>query len=104
MTTESAPGRTDTVHADAFAAIAGNLPTGCYIGGEWRSSSDGSLIAVADPSTGETLTSVARGVRDGPALAVAAPGAALPAWSATPPRARSEVLRRAFEIMTERHE
>ena len=104
MTTESAPGRTDTVHADAFAAIAGNLPTGCYIGGEWRSSSDGSLIAVADPSTGETLTSVANGTLDDATLAVDAAAAALPAWSATPPRARAEVLRRAFEIMTERHE
>ena len=96
MTTESAPGRTDTVHADAFAAIAGNLPTGCYIGGEWRSSSDGSLIAVADPSTGETLTSVANGTRDDATLAVDAAAAALPAWSATPPRARADVLRRSF--------
>jgi len=104
MTKEATPDRTETAHATAFAALSGNLPTGCYIGGEWRSSSDGSLIAVADPSTGETLTSVANGTLADARLAADAASAAMPAWSNTPPRARGEVLRRAFEIMTERHE
>ncbi|MBO0821391.1 MAG: NAD-dependent succinate-semialdehyde dehydrogenase, partial [Nocardiopsaceae bacterium] len=36
--------------------------------------------------------------------AVAAAHAALPAWAATAPRRRGEILRRAFELMTERAE
>jgi succinate-semialdehyde dehydrogenase/glutarate-semialdehyde dehydrogenase len=36
--------------------------------------------------------------------AVGAAAAALPRWSATPPRERAECLRRAFELMTERSE
>ncbi len=89
-------------HLAAFAEIEADLLTGCYVGGEWRSSSDGSTIAVADPSTGKTLTDVANGTVADAALAVDAAAAAMTAWSATAPRVRGEVLRRAFELMTER--
>ena len=104
MTTEAGPDNATTEHGKAFAAIADGLPTGCYIGGEWRPSSDGSLIDVADPSSGKTLTSVANGTVADATLAVDAASAALRAWSATAPRARAEVLRKAFELMTERRE
>src|SRR4029077_153118 len=36
--------------------------------------------------------------------AVSAAQAALPAWAATPPRQRAEILRKAFELMTARSE
>ena len=88
----------------AFAAIAGGLPTDCYIGGTWRPSSDGSTIAVADPSSGALLTTVANGTVADATLAVDAASAAMPAWSGTAPRSRAEVLRRAFEIMIERRD
>ena len=56
------------------------------------------------PSTGEVIASVANAsVEDGLA-AVSAASDALPAWAATPPRQRAEVLRRTFELMTERAE
>jgi succinate-semialdehyde dehydrogenase/glutarate-semialdehyde dehydrogenase len=99
MTTEATTG-----HAEAFAALADDLPTGCYVDGEWRASSDGSLLAVADPSTGETLTRVANGTVADAALAVDAAAEALPGWSTTAPRSRGEILRRAFEFMTGRTE
>ena len=80
------------------------VPTDLYIGGTWRGSEDGSRFDVTDPATGAVLTSVANGtVADGIA-AVAAAHAAAPAWAATPPRQRGEILRKAFELMTERSE
>src|SRR3712207_6031043 len=85
-------------------ALLDKTPTGLYVGGSWRPSSDGSTIDVEDPATGEVLASVADAtVEDG--------GAALDAavevqadWAATPPRERAELLRSAFELLTERAE
>jgi succinate-semialdehyde dehydrogenase/glutarate-semialdehyde dehydrogenase len=77
------------------------VPTDLFIGGVWRGSEDGSRFDVSDPATGDVLTSVANGtVADGMA-AVAAAHAAAPAWAATPPRQRGEILRKAFELMLE---
>ncbi|MEO5652412.1 MAG: NAD-dependent succinate-semialdehyde dehydrogenase [Marmoricola sp.] len=82
--------------------LLGKLQTGLFIGGEWRDSSDGSTIDVEDPATGKTLTSVASAtVADGKA-ALDAAVAAQADWAATAPRERSELLRSAFELITER--
>ncbi len=86
MTTEVSPDYANTEHGKAFAAMAAGLPTGCYIGGEWRPSSDGSVIAVADPSYGETFARVANGTVGDATLAVDAASAAMPAWASTAPR------------------
>src|SRR5262249_35479393 len=57
-----------------------------------------------DPATGKAITSVADGtVADG-IVAVDAAAAAAAQWAATAPRKRSEILRKAFELMTERAE
>ncbi|WP_326834831.1 NAD-dependent succinate-semialdehyde dehydrogenase [Amycolatopsis rhabdoformis] len=78
------------------------VPEELFIGGEWRPSSDGSRITVTDPATAGPLATVANGsVEDGRA-AVDAAAAALPAWGATAPRARADVLQRAFTLMHER--
>jgi succinate-semialdehyde dehydrogenase / glutarate-semialdehyde dehydrogenase len=88
----------------AVADLLASVPTGLYIDGGSVPSSDGSTIEVRDPATGELLTSVADAtVADGLA-AVAAAHSAQPGWAATAPRARGEVLRRTFELMTERAE
>ncbi|WP_306207092.1 NAD-dependent succinate-semialdehyde dehydrogenase [Actinoplanes sp. RD1] len=80
------------------------VPRRLLIGGAWRDSSDGATVPVENPATGEILTSVAdAGVADGDA-ALAAAHRAQPAWAATPPRARGEILRAAFELLTERYE
>jgi succinate-semialdehyde dehydrogenase / glutarate-semialdehyde dehydrogenase len=57
---------------------------------------------VRDPATGDVLASVADGGEDDALAAVDAAAQAGPAWRATAPRARGEVLRRAFELMTAR--
>ena len=78
------------------------VPTGLFIGGEWRDSADGSTIDVEDPATGKTLTSVASATpADGKAALDAAVGAQHD-WARTAPRERAEMLRSAFELITER--
>ncbi len=77
-------------------------PTGLYVGGVWRASGDGSTIDVEDPATGQVLTSVADAtVEDGRAALDAAVEVQAD-WAATPPRERAELLRAAFELLTER--
>ena len=76
--------------------------TDLYIGGRWRPSSSGGRIDVEDPATGQTIATVADGsVADGRA-ALDAAVAARAGWATTPPRDRGEILRRAYELMTER--
>ena len=78
------------------------VPTGCLIGGAWRASSDGSGIDVLDPATEEVIATVPDGTVADAAAAVDAASGALHEWRATSPRHRSEVLRSAFVLMTER--
>src|SRR3978361_23991 len=78
------------------------IPTGLFIGGEWRDSSDGSTIDVEDPATGKTLTSVASATAEDGVAALDAAVAAQSDWAATAPRERAEILRSAFELITAR--
>jgi succinate-semialdehyde dehydrogenase / glutarate-semialdehyde dehydrogenase len=80
------------------------IPTDLYIGGEWRTASRPDLIPVQDPATEGVLAQVADASPEDGLAAVDAASAALPGWAATSPRKRSEVLHRAFELMTERRE
>ncbi|HEX5967499.1 MAG TPA: NAD-dependent succinate-semialdehyde dehydrogenase [Intrasporangium sp.] len=83
-------------------SVIETVPKGLFIAGEWRDSSDGSTLAVDDPATGEILTHVADAtVADGRA-ALDAAVAAQADWARTPPRDRAELLRAAFEKITER--
>jgi succinate-semialdehyde dehydrogenase/glutarate-semialdehyde dehydrogenase len=79
-----------------------DVPTGLFIGGEWTKGN--ATFPVLDPATEEPLTEVADGTVSDALDAVSAAHDALPGWAATPPRKRAEVLRKAFELMTERAE
>ena len=79
-----------------------DVPTGLLIGGEWAKGS--ATFPVLDPATEEPLAEVADGTVSDALDAVSAAHDALPAWAATPPRQRAEVLRKAFELMTARSE
>ncbi len=85
------------------AALA-QAPTDLWIGGQWRPGNGGERIEVMDPSTGSVIAAVANASIDDALSAVSAAHAALPGWSATAPRARSEILRRCFELMSARKE
>jgi succinate-semialdehyde dehydrogenase/glutarate-semialdehyde dehydrogenase len=76
--------------------------TELFIGGKWLPATDDRRMNVIDPATGEVLASVADAtVADGSAAVDAAAGA-LAGWSARAPRERGEILRTAFDLMTER--
>jgi succinate-semialdehyde dehydrogenase / glutarate-semialdehyde dehydrogenase len=87
---------------DMTQDVLSKVPTDLFIGGTWRAASEGGRFDVTDPATGEVIAQVADGsVEDGLA-AVSAAAEAGPAWAGTPPRQRAEILRRAWELMTER--
>ena len=79
-----------------------NIPADLYIDGQWRASSDGERFDVYDPATEEIIASVANGAAEDAAAAVDAAYDAGNAWAARSPRDRSEILRRAYELMIER--
>ena len=78
-----------------------DLPTELYIGGKAVPAADGGRFDVLDPATGEVVTTVADGTVADALAAVDAAAAAADEWAATAPRHRAEILRKAFELMTE---
>jgi succinate-semialdehyde dehydrogenase / glutarate-semialdehyde dehydrogenase len=90
--------------ATAEQAIVGAVPTRLYVGGSWRDAGEGGTIAVEDPSTGETLTEVADATVDDAKAALGAAHEAFGAFRDHPPRERGDILRRAYDLITERAE
>jgi succinate-semialdehyde dehydrogenase/glutarate-semialdehyde dehydrogenase len=76
------------------------VPTELLIDGEWRPAAGGRSLEVEDPATGQILVEVADGDDTDALAALDAADRAQPAWAATPPRERGEILRRAFETLT----
>lgn len=89
--------------------LLAKVPTGLLIGGQWRDASNGETFDVENPATGKVIATLASATEED---ALAALDAACRAekeagehgWVATPPRERAEILRRAFELVTERAE
>ncbi|UKA76185.1 NAD-dependent succinate-semialdehyde dehydrogenase [Arthrobacter sp. FW306-07-I] len=87
-----------------MTAIATSLQnTDLWIGGHYVPGAN-DQIPVLNPSTGETIATVANADEKQATNAVDAAAAALPAWKALAPRERAEILRRCFEQMTRRAE
>ncbi|MEO7447643.1 MAG: NAD-dependent succinate-semialdehyde dehydrogenase [Humibacillus sp.] len=83
-------------------SVLESVPTGLFIGGSWRAATGGGTLPVDDPATGRILTHVADAtVADGKA-ALDAAVAAQADWARTAPRDRGELLRAAYELLTER--
>ncbi|MGR3364443.1 MAG: aldehyde dehydrogenase family protein, partial [Maritimibacter harenae] len=74
--------------------------TDLYINGEWRKTED--RFDVINPATEEVLASVASADIPDADAALDAAEAAMADWAARTPRERSEVLRKAWELMTAR--
>jgi succinate-semialdehyde dehydrogenase/glutarate-semialdehyde dehydrogenase len=83
-------------------AALDRVPTQLYIGGQWRAGSGGATLPVEDPSTGESLIEVADATPEDALAALGAAADAQAAWTATAPRERGEILRRAYELLLER--
>lgn len=88
--------------ADATACDIAALPQGLYIDGRWQAASGGREIEVVDPATEAVIARVPDATLDDARAAVEAAARAAAGWRETPPRQRSEVLRRCFTLMTER--
>ncbi len=84
--------------------IVSGLLTDLYIGGKAVPAAGGGRFDVLDPATGTVITSVADGGIEDALAAVAAADEAAASWAATAPRARAEILRAAFELMTAQRE
>ena len=84
------------------AEVVEATPSGLFIGGEWRPSATGAEIDVEDPSTAEVIARVADATETDGEAALSAAVASQDEWAATPPRDRGEILRSAFEAITER--
>ncbi|GAA3204956.1 NAD-dependent succinate-semialdehyde dehydrogenase [Microbacterium terregens] len=80
------------------------VPDGLFIGGAWRPATDEKRLPVFDPATGEIVKQIADASPADGKAALDAAVEAFPAWAATPPRERAELLRRAFDLLQERKE
>jgi succinate-semialdehyde dehydrogenase/glutarate-semialdehyde dehydrogenase len=76
--------------------------TDLYIDGKWRSGASGDRFDVINPATEEVLASVASAELADADAALNAAEDAFADWAARTPRERSEVLRKAWELMTAR--
>lgn len=72
-----------------------------YIDGEWRAGGDGKRFPVTDPSNGSVIAEFAIATEADCTYAVTSAATALGPWAATAPRERSEMLRRAYDILTD---
>jgi succinate-semialdehyde dehydrogenase/glutarate-semialdehyde dehydrogenase len=82
--------------------LLAKVPAGLYIGGEWVAAENGKELKVYDPSTGAEIKSIADASPADGAKAMDAAVAAADSWAATAPRVRSDILRRAYDLLQER--
>ncbi len=78
--------------------------TDLYINGDWRPGAENVRFDVINPATEEVLASVASAEIADADAALDAAEAAFAEWAGYTPRQRSEVLRKAWELMTARIE
>lgn len=80
------------------------VQSGLGIGGEWRASCSGMTLDIQDPANGEVIKSIADATVEDATRALDAAVAAQEAWANTPTRERSDILRRAFDLLMQRKE
>jgi len=82
------------------ARVVASVPKGLYLGGRWVDGDAG--LAVDDPATGEIITDIADATPADGLAALSRAAAVQESWAAEAPRARGEILRRAFELIMAR--
>ena len=88
--------------AEREAELIRRVPRELFIGGRWQASQSGATFGVEDPATGRVLTRIADATPADGLMALDAAVEAGPTWAATAPRARGELLRRAFDLLQDR--
>ncbi len=99
---------TDTSAVDtsksAMEAVA-KVNKGLFIDGEWTQAASGANFEVFNPATAEVIAHVADGGPADAEQALNTAGRVQKEWARSSPRSRSEILRRAYEmIMESQHE
>jgi len=87
-----------------FDQAVGRVPKQLFIDGTWRDAQGTRVLPVEDPATGRTLCEVADAAPADGMAALDAADAAQAAWARRAPRDRGAVLRRAYDLMTERED
>ena len=85
-------------------SVVENVPKSLLIGGDWRPAAGGGRFEVEDPSLAEPLCAVADAGAEDALAALDAAVREQPAWAATAPRERGEILARAYRILMDRQE
>ncbi|MGO2932281.1 NAD-dependent succinate-semialdehyde dehydrogenase [Microbacterium sp.] len=93
-----------SITASDEKTLLDSIPTGLYIGGEWAPATGGRTFDVHDPATNAVICTIADATAEDGIRALDAAAAAQDEWAATPARTRSEILRRAFDLVQEHKE
>src|SRR5918912_205079 len=88
--------------ASAEQAVLDGVKTRLYVGGEWKDAGEGGTIPVEDPATGETIAEVPDATADDADAALGAAHETFQEFRNHPPRERGDILRRAYDLITER--
>lgn len=102
--TETSPTEDAYASAAAEQAVLDAVPRQLFIAGGWVDAAGGGTLPVEDPATGKRLAEVADATVDDAMAALAAADQAFPTFRTLAPRERGDILRRAYEVMTDRCE
>ncbi len=75
-----------------------------YVGGTWVGAANGQMMRVTNPATGEVLAELPDAGQEDTRKAVDEAAKAFKTWSVLPGLERGKILRRIFELMTERRD
>jgi succinate-semialdehyde dehydrogenase/glutarate-semialdehyde dehydrogenase len=92
----------ETIGRSLERALLAKVPSELYIDGKWTPATGGATFDVVDPSTGAVLATVADASPEDGQRALSSASAAQRDWGRTPPRKRSEILSKAFDLVMAR--
>ena len=75
------------------------LQSKAYINGQWCDADDGATLAVTNPATGEVIKEIAKLGANETRRAIEAAEKAMAEWQRQPAKARSQILRRWFDLV-----
>lgn len=84
--------------------VIAKVSTGVFIDGQWGEATSGARFNVVNPATEEVIATVADGGPKDAQRAIETAGRVQKDWAKTSPRERSEILRRAYELVIARQD
>jgi len=100
MTTDVSDLRISPRAREAVATVS----TGVFIDGQWGEAASGARFDVVNPATEEVIATVADGGPEDALRAIETAGRVQKDWARTAPRERSEILRRAYDLIMARQD